>query len=106
MGDAGLVIVTVDDFRVTEQVVSSLHRTFPKLDILARGHDMERCQSLQAQGARLAVSENLEASIALAHAALAKAKGGDVENDAAIDRFRKGYYSDARGKAPKGPERH
>ena len=37
------------------------------------------------------------ASIALARAALAKVKRDDVENDAAIDRFRKGYYSDAKG---------
>jgi len=106
VGDAGLIIVTVDDFRVTEQVVSSLHRTFPKLDILARGHDLERCQSLHTQGARLAVSENLEASMALAQAALAMVKGGDVENDAAIDRFRKGYYSEVRGEVQNGPERH
>ena len=101
--DAGLVIVTVDDFRVTEQVVSSLHRTFPKLDILARGHDLEHCQRLQIQGARIAVSENLEASIALAQAALAKVSEDDDENDAAIDRFRKGYYSDTKGEVPQGP---
>jgi len=100
VGEAGLVIVTIDDFRVTEQVVSSLHRTFPKLDILARGDDLQRCQRLQVQGARLAVSENLEASIALAHAALEKVTGDDAENDAAIDRFRKAYYSDANREVP------
>jgi voltage-gated potassium channel Kch len=101
--EAGLVIVTVDDFRVTEQVVSSLHRTFPNLDILARGHDLEHCQRLQIQGARIAVSENLEASIALAQAALAKVSEDDDENDAAIDRFRKGYYADTTGEVPQGP---
>ena len=100
VGEAGLVIVTIDDFRVTEQVVSSLHRTFPKLDILARGDDLQRCQRLQVQGARLAVSENLEASIALAHAALEKVTGDDAENDAAIDRFRKAYYSDTNREVP------
>ena len=95
---AGLIIVTVDDFQATEQVVSSLHRALPELDILARGHSLEHCRSLQIRGAWLAVSENLEASIALAHAALAKVKkGDDVENDAAIDRFRKDYYSDTEG---------
>jgi monovalent cation:proton antiporter-2 (CPA2) family protein len=104
--DAGLVIVTIDDFQATEQVVSSLHRTFPKLDILARGHDLERCQTLQAQGARLAVSENLEASIALAQAALAKVTEDDAENDAAIDRFRKAYYSDTREEVPQEPGEH
>jgi voltage-gated potassium channel Kch len=103
MGDAGLVIVTVDDFRVTEQVVSSLHRTFPKLDILARGHDLEHCQRLQAQGVRLAVSENLEASIALAQAVLAKVTDDDEENAAAIDSFRKAHYSDTKREIPQKP---
>jgi voltage-gated potassium channel Kch len=98
VGEAGLIIVTVDDFHAMEQVVSSLHRAFPKLDILARGHDMDHCQNLREHGASLAVSENLEASIALAQAALAKVKRDDVENDVAIDRFRKGYYSDTTGK--------
>ena len=106
MGDAGLVIVTVDDFRVTEQVVSSLHRTFPKLDILARGHDLEHCQRLQAQGVRLAVSENLEASIALAQAVLAKVTDDDEENAAAIDSFRKAHYSGAKGKVPQKPAKN
>ncbi|MEN8106891.1 MAG: monovalent cation:proton antiporter-2 (CPA2) family protein [Pseudomonadota bacterium] len=103
VGDAGLVIVTIDDFKTTEQVVSSLLRTFPGLDILARGHDLERCQRLHAQGVRLAVSENLEASIALAQAALVKITKDDAENDAAIDRFRKDYYSGAKREVPQAP---
>ena len=94
VGEAGQIIVTVDDFHATGQVVSSLHRAFPKLDILARGHDMDHCQSLRVKGASLAVSENLEASIALAQTALEKVQQGDVENAAVIDRFREDYYSD------------
>ena len=92
VGDAALVIVTLDDFQATEQVVSSLHRMFPKLNILALGHDMEHCKSLQAQGARLAVSENLEASIALAQSALSQISVDETKNDVAIDRYRKNYY--------------
>ena len=97
VGDVDIVIVTVDDLQATEQVVSSLHRTFPKLYILACGHNLEHCRNLRIKGAWLAVSENLEASIALAHVALTKVMGDDVENDAAIDRFRKAYYSDTKG---------
>ena len=93
VGDGGLIIVTLDDFQVTEQVVSSLHRMFPKLDILACGHNLEHCQNLRIRGAWLTVSENLEASIALAHAALTKVKGDDVENDEIIEQFRQEYYS-------------
>lgn len=96
VGDAQLVIVTIDDDVVTDQVVSSLHRKFPALDILARGRDQQRCQSLQRQGARLAVSENLEASIALARAVLKKTSTDSIKNDAAIDRYRRAYYSGTR----------
>lgn len=94
VGEARLVIVTVDDFQATEQVVSSLHRTFTKLDILVRGHDLEHCRSLKAQGAWFVVSENLEASTALAQAALSKVRANDVENELVIDQFRRDYYSD------------
>ncbi len=97
-------MVTVDDYHVAEQVVSLLHSTFPDLDILARGHDLEHCRSLYAQGAWLAVSENLEASIALAHAALERVNGDDVENDAAIGQFRKVYDSATREKERKETE--
>jgi len=98
VGELNLAIVTVDDFQVTEQVVSSMHRMFPQLNILARGHDREHCKSLLARGAWLAVSENLEASIALAQAALAKIRVNDVETDSAIDRFRRSYYSNGEDK--------
>ncbi len=98
VGEARLIIVTVDDFQVTEQLVTSLHRTFPGLEILARGQDQERCQRLLAQGARLAVSENLEASIALAQAALHSAGGDSEANNAIIERYRKAYYDGTRTK--------
>ena len=106
VGDADLVIVTVDDIQATEQVVSSLHRTFPNLAILARGHNLEHCRNLRQQGAWLAVSENLEASIALAHTALEKVSGDNVKDDAAIDRYRRAYYSDSRPVEQQGAKQH
>ncbi len=93
IADMELVIVTVDDFKAAEHLVSSLHREFPDLNILARGHDLERCQTLQTQGARLVVSENLEARIALAKAAMSVRGGDNIEDDAVIDQFRKDYHS-------------
>jgi len=105
VGDAGLIIVTVDDFQAAEQVVSSLHRTFPALEILARGHNLQHCQVLHAEGAGLVVSENLEASIALAHAALEKVGSDDAQNDAAIDQFRSTYYTDTKRSLQQGPNK-
>ncbi|MEZ5541907.1 MAG: monovalent cation:proton antiporter-2 (CPA2) family protein [Pseudomonadota bacterium] len=99
VGEARLVIVSVDDFRLTEQLVGSLHGTFPHLDILARGHDQERCRQLLARGARVAVSENLEASIALAQAALQQSGGDAGENAATVARYRDAYYDGTRDAA-------
>lgn len=93
VGEAGLVIVTVDDFKAAEQVVSSLSCTFPDIEILARGHNLENCQSLRLHGAGLVVSENIEASIALAQAALAKVQPDGEANQNAIEIFRSNYYA-------------
>lgn len=91
-GDAPLVVVTLDDFRATRETVSLLHRMFPGLDILARGHNKEHCKDLQALGAWLAVSENLEAGIAIAASAFSRMGIDDTECGAATERFRKDYY--------------
>lgn len=105
VGEAGLVIVTVDDLKATEQIVTSLHRTFPALEILARGHNLEHCKHLQREGAWLVVSENLEASIALADAAMNRLLGGEAENAAAIERFRDAYYSQVMAERTSKPDR-
>jgi monovalent cation:proton antiporter-2 (CPA2) family protein len=90
--DASLIIVTIDDFQATEQVVSALHCMSPNLNILARAHDMDHCKSLQAKGARVTVSENLEASIALAQSALVQLGVDETKNSETIECFRKDYY--------------
>lgn len=93
VGDAAMVIVTLDDFQDTEEVVTSMHQLFPSLNILAVGHSMEQCRALQALGARFVVSENLEASMALAQATLSQISADADENASAIDRYRKNYYA-------------
>ncbi|MCF6225537.1 MAG: monovalent cation:proton antiporter-2 (CPA2) family protein [Xanthomonadales bacterium] len=104
VGDAGLVIVTVDDFDATEHIITSLHRRFPQLDILARGHNLEHCKQLKRDGAWLVVSENLEASLALAGAALNRLLPDDIENEAAIERFRDTYYAEIKAESRSFPE--
>ena len=86
-------------FRVADRVVSAIHHQAPGTEILARAHDKECCRSLQALGAHVAVSENLEASIALAQEALTRVAGEDAENTQAIDRFREVYYAGTRGES-------
>jgi monovalent cation:proton antiporter-2 (CPA2) family protein len=88
---ADMVIVTLDEFQATEQVISTLLRTHPGLCILARGNDLDECWTLRRLGASVVVSENLEASLELARAALARIGGNPEEHDALLRHFRQ-YY--------------
>ncbi|MEN8213985.1 MAG: monovalent cation:proton antiporter-2 (CPA2) family protein [Pseudomonadota bacterium] len=103
VGEVSLAIVTVDDFQVCEQVISTLRRTYPKLEILARGHDLEHCRRLKHLGVQLAVSENLEASIALARATLEKVTPEDKAIETTIDEFRSSYCKVTDGEGQQEP---
>ncbi len=92
VADAPLVIVSIDDLEATEQVVSSLHSTFPDTPVFARGHDLVKCRDLKALGAHFTVSETLEASAELAHAALLHMGAEDPAVAVALERFRNDYY--------------
>lgn len=90
--DASLVIVSIDDHDATEKVVSSLNTAFPDTPVFARGHDLESCRGLKANGAYFTVSETLEASAELARAALLHMGGKADEVETAVEKFRKDYY--------------
>ena len=80
-------------FRAAEHLVAGLHSTHPQVTILARGRDAKQCQALQALGARLAISENLEASLDLAREALAHELVAASEIETLLRRFRGEYYA-------------
>jgi Kef-type K+ transport system membrane component KefB/voltage-gated potassium channel Kch len=101
--EALLVIVSVDDFKANEEVVETLRASFPDLKIIACGHDLEHCVRLTERGAGLTVSENLEASIALAQEALVIAGEDREDIDAAVDHFRREYYDFAARKPQSSP---
>ena len=92
VANALLVIVSIDDFEATERVVSSLHSAFPDVPVFARGHDLGKCRNLKAQGAHYTVSETLEASAELAHAALLHIGAEDSNVKLALESFRREYY--------------
>lgn len=87
-----LVIVSIDDFKATETVVSSLHTAFPDVPVFARGHDLFSCRELKTHGAYFTVSETLEASAELARAALLHIGEKDTDVKTALETFRKDYY--------------
>lgn len=90
--DAPLVIVTLDDFEATETLVAALNSIRPDITILARAHDADQCRRLQALGASFAVSENFEASLELARAALVRDENDIEASEALIRRVRESNY--------------
>ncbi len=94
IADARLVIVTVNDFEAVEDIVAVLHRAHPDVTVLARGHNAVQCQALRQLGARVAISENLGASLGLAREALAHEQVGADQIEALLRRFRKDYYAE------------
>ncbi len=92
VADAPLVIVAIDDFEITERVVSTLHASYPDIPIFVRGHDMMKCQALKALGAHFTASETLEASIELSREALLHMGVEAPEVEVALDDLRTDYY--------------
>jgi Kef-type K+ transport system membrane component KefB/voltage-gated potassium channel Kch len=93
VADADLMIVTLDDFKATEDVVAALRQIRPDITILVRGHNAEQCRTLRELGASLVVSENLEASLELAREALIREDGDAAEIETLILRFRDEHYA-------------
>jgi len=85
--DADLVIVTVDDAATTENIVAALHQAYPKVTILARGHDADHCRKLRKLGATIAVSETLGASLELARQVLIRDDRDSAKVEALLRRF-------------------
>ena len=100
VADASLVIVTLDDFDATEDVVAALRQVRPNVTILVRGHNAEQCRTLRKLGASLVVSENLEASLELAREALIRDDGDALEAEHLILRFRDEHYAGVENEKP------
>ena len=94
IADARCVIVIIDDFEACERIVATLREAHPHIEILARGHDATQCRRLRDLGATVAVSENLEASVELARAALLKEGVSEDQGEALLRDFRNEYYAD------------
>lgn len=104
ISSANLVVVTLNDSRAAEQIVATVHNSYPDVTILARGEDSDQCRRLRELGATLAVSENLEASLELAREALVLG-GGDVNDTEKLLRsFRKAYYASVTAETPERAE--
>jgi monovalent cation:proton antiporter-2 (CPA2) family protein len=92
-GKVRLIIVTLNDPEATKELVGALRELYPKVEILARGHNLETCQSLSRMGAAGVVSENVEASLELSRMAMERigVEAGDTE--AILSAFRQRYHA-------------
>ncbi|MDH3751340.1 MAG: hypothetical protein OEU40_12155, partial [Gammaproteobacteria bacterium] len=67
---------------------------YPDVTILARGHDADQCRTLRKLGARIAVSETLEASLELAREVLIRDDTDTARVEALLRRFHQDHYTD------------
>lgn len=92
-GNAKVIIVTLDDPRATEEVVETLHMNYPEISIYARGHSLSECRKLRKLGATGVVSENIEASLELAHMTLTNIGVSQKKSEAILGGFRRTYQA-------------
>jgi monovalent cation:proton antiporter-2 (CPA2) family protein len=91
--NARIIIVTLNDPEASEQVVSTLRKAHPDIDIYVRGRSLVQCRTLRKLGASVAVSENVEASLELARMVLIKSGLSKKVHESIISNFRRTYHS-------------
>ena len=70
VGDARMVVVTVDQPQRVHRILSLLHHECPDVEVIVRAHDNVEARALEAAGATHAVPETLEASLQLGRSVL------------------------------------
>ncbi|MDH5737683.1 MAG: monovalent cation:proton antiporter-2 (CPA2) family protein [Gammaproteobacteria bacterium] len=88
---ARVIVITLNDPHAAQQLVQGLRQMHPDTAIYARGHSMSECMILRELGATGVVSENMEASLELAHLAMEHVNLLSDERQAILDEFRRRY---------------
>lgn len=104
-GNARLIIVTLNDPDATKRLVASLREQNPEVQIFARGHNLEVCQSLSRMGAAGVVSENIEASLELSRMILERVGVEEREREDLLTAFRDRYHALIHDPASAGTDR-
>ena len=89
--NAEAIIVTLNDPDATEELLISLRKMYPDMNIYARGQSLDDCLKLRRLGATGVVSENFEASMELARKALLGTGYSGKELHYILVNFRKTY---------------
>ena len=91
--DARLIIVTLNDPEATKSLVAAIREQYPAVQIFARGHNLETCQSLSRLGAAGVVSENVEASLELSRMAMESIGVDAAKSEEVLSAFRHRYHA-------------
>jgi glutathione-regulated potassium-efflux system protein KefB len=91
--DARLIIVTLNDPDATKSLVAAIREQYPAVQIFARGHNLETCQSLSRLGAAGVVSENVEASLELSRMAMERMGLDAGHSEEILSAFRRRYHA-------------
>jgi len=91
--DARLIIVTLNDPEATKSLVAAIREQYPAVEIFARGHNLETCQSLSRLGAAGVVSENVEASLELSRMAMERIGVAAAQSEQVLSAFRRRYHA-------------
>jgi len=91
--DARLIIVTLNDPEATKSLVAAIREQYPAVQIFARGHNLETCQSLSRLGAAGVVSENVEASLELSRMAMERIGVDAALSEEVLSAFRRRYHA-------------
>jgi monovalent cation:proton antiporter-2 (CPA2) family protein len=91
--DARLIIVTLNDPEATKSLVAAIREQYPAVQIFARGHNLETCQSLSRLGAAGVVSENVEASLELSRMAMERMGLDAGHSEEILSAFRRRYHA-------------
>jgi monovalent cation:proton antiporter-2 (CPA2) family protein len=90
--DASLIIVTLNDPEAAKKLVAVIRQQYPGVEIFARGHNLETCQSLHRLGATGVISENVEASLELSRLALERMGVDSDRSEDVLTDFRRRYH--------------
>lgn len=103
--DARIVVVTLNDPEATQELVAAIREQYPAVEIFARGHNLETCQSLSRLGAAGVVSENVEASLELSRMAMERIGVNAARGEEVLVAFRQRYHGQIHEQAETGPGR-
>lgn len=102
---ARIIVVTLNDPEATRELVAAIREQYPAVEIFARGHNLETCQSLSRLGAAGVVSENVEASLELSRMAMERIGVDAARGEDILTAFRQRYHEQIHGQPETGPGR-